>query len=119
METIDQLNDEQVANWEELSTPSITTLHIGNGKYVQHLSFVPFDKLIEFQAKHGLGTPHNRDLLGYMIEILKYVMVKPKIASPEEARAAAKGNSTLLLGIIESVASKKDAEEIREQLGKS
>lgn len=112
-------DDQNFLTWEELTIPQIKTRFVPElGKSVKYLSFVPLDKLLEFQARARLTT-QNKDLIGFYAMILQYVMVLPACRTPEAARAAMKGNAPLLLSIAEEVAGKKEADEMRVELAKN
>lgn len=99
------------ATWEDLSTPRIKTVDIASvGRSVQYLSFVPLDKLIELQSRYRIGTP-AADRMGFMAEVLKFIMVSPPVTSIEQARAALKSSGPVIMGIVNEVIAPKDFEQ--------
>lgn len=91
------------------------------GATIRYRKFMPLEKLLQLQAKHGMFAGRGRrDSRGFMLAVLEEVLVRPRIQTPDERRLLLKGNATVLLDIIGEVLGTEEEsfKIVREDLGK-
>lgn len=72
---------------------------------IRYRNFIPLDRLLQLQAKHNMltGGRGQRDSKGFLISVLKEVLIVPRIQTPETERALLKGNAAVLLDVLGEV----------------
>jgi hypothetical protein len=115
---IDQIKDEQIVSWAELSTVQTKRLYLpAFDKYIIYRTTIPMDKMAEIQAKYD--GKQSQAILGRFVEMLKYLIVEPAIRTPEAERAVLKADSGLLLQIINEAVTPQQREEFKQNLGEA
>ena len=80
------------------------------GAWVRYNTFIAMDVMLAVQAKYQMmsGTASKRNSRGFIMDMLKRVLVKPAIRTDEDARLLLKANSRVLLDILGEVLGKDD-----------
>lgn len=75
---------------------------------IRYFDSLPLDVELELSAKHAEAKKAG-NMTGYIIDILKEIMIEPECRTEEAARAALKASSKIIGYIIDDVATYKDA----------
>lgn len=110
------------ASWENLCEQKDRTVDKFLPKlkvWVRYRDFIALDRLMGIQRKYGMVGGGKRDVTGYMVALLRAVMVHPKIRTEADARAVKKADGRAMLMIIGDVLGEEDESYIalREELG--
>lgn len=93
------------------------------GAKVRFRTFIPMDKLLQLQARHNMLTTGRgrRDSRGFLIAVLKEVMVEPRVDTKEKERLLLKSNAVVLLDILGEVLGPQEEsfKAVVEDLGKN
>lgn len=105
--------DQEFLTWGETTEIKTKRLYIDKyRKWIEYLDRVPLDEMVKIQARYLGGG--RKDMAGYMIAVLKYVMITPKVTSDN---VLMKADSGLLLTIVGDVVNQKEADDMRDGLG--
>lgn len=89
---------------------------------IQFKPTLPMDRYLFLQERHNLaGGKGKRDTRGFMVAVLKDVLVQPRITTPDEERAILKANSAVIFDILADVLGRNDEsfQAIKEDMGES
>jgi hypothetical protein len=104
--------NEQELTWDDLGAKhEIITLRVkGLKRPIRYFSSLPMDEALAINAKHAEDLKRgNRD--GFIVDILRAVMIEPTLNTEQSARAALKSNFALLNRIVDDVSTFKEASE--------
>ncbi|HIP95658.1 MAG TPA: hypothetical protein EYH32_00400 [Anaerolineae bacterium] len=68
------------------------------GKYIKHRARVPLDVLLRAQRRFMSGR--RKDVEGFFVFLLRYLLVKPRIEDDRQAKALLKADGRVMLEII-------------------
>jgi len=105
----------------ELGAP-VTKFYPQINKQMRFKPSLPMDRLMYLQDRYNLSAGRGkRDTKGFMIAVLKDVLVTPRITTPDDERALAKANSAVLFDILGDVLGRNDEsfQAIKEDMGES
>jgi hypothetical protein len=74
------------------------------GGKVSFRTYIPLDKLLQMQARHGmLGGRGRRDSKGFLVAVLKEVLINPRVDTQDKERLLLKSHASVLLDILGEV----------------
>jgi hypothetical protein len=75
------------------------------GATVRFRNFIPLDRLLQLQARYNMlmGRQGQRDSRGFLVAVLKEVLVIPRVQTAEDERLLLKANAAVLLDILGAV----------------
>lgn len=75
------------------------------GKTIRFRNFIPLDRLLQLQARYNMltGRAGQRDSRGFLVAVLKEVLVIPRVETADDERLLLKANSAVLLDILGEV----------------
>lgn len=104
--------DEQVAGERYATLADLTEgnkfeerFYTALGAKIKFRTFIALDRLLYLQQKHQMLTGGRgvRDSQGFLVAVLKDVLVQPRIATAEDERLLLKANATVLLDVLGTV----------------
>jgi len=124
-EIIDQRGEvvepREYATWSDLcEPPAVKEVQMRDGKWVMYRPWLPLDVFTVIQQKASVGRRGGRmDNTKFMTLVLQNVLIKPKIVTPGDMKAARKADANLVMGIVNDVidTSMFQLEEGEEELG--
>lgn len=105
----------------EIGAP-VTKVYPQIGKLIQFKPALPMDRYLFLQERYNLaGGKGKRDTRGFMVAVLKDVLVQPKIVTPDDERAILKANSGVIFDVLADVLGSNDEsfQAIKEDMGES
>ncbi len=108
--------EDNVVTWEEITRIEQKTISLEkyDGKTITYLNKIPLDKAIALETRYM--KQGASDTLGFMVAILKEVLVRPALTE-DALRAVMKADASLVMGIFTDVMGKGRAEAIAKGLG--
>ena len=100
------VEEREFATWENLceSKDRVVDKYLpALGRWVRYRDFLPLDKVTRLQQQFGMTGGRKRDSVGFMVALLKEVMVEPKIRTKADEMAARKADARALLVIVGDV----------------
>ena len=76
-----------------------TPLERYGGKLIKHRTRVPLNLLIKAQQRYMQGR-RRKDMQGYFVHLLKYLLIKPRVETHEQAQALLHADGKVMLDII-------------------
>ncbi len=123
MSTGDQVAGERFATLADLTEGNKfeTRYYAALGASIKFRTFIALDRLLFLQQKHQMisGGRGQRDSRGFLVAVLKDVLVNPRIATPQDEQLLLKANATVLLDILGTVlgANEESFQAVVEDLG--
>lgn len=109
----------EYATWGDLcQPPPVKEVKLKSGKWIKYLPWITMDEMAEIQRKASKGR-RRMDQAVFMLLILRKVMIEPKVQTEQDRRAALKADSSIVLGVINSVVDTETMDQLREELGES
>lgn len=109
----------EYATWADLcEPPPIKEVKLKNGKWIKYHPWMPMEKMAEIQRKASKGR-RRVDQAMFMLLVLQEVMIEPKVKTEQDRRAALKADSSVILGVINTVVDTDTMDRIKDELGES
>jgi hypothetical protein len=109
----------EYATWADMcQPPPVKEVQLKNGKWVKYLPWITMDEMAEIQRKASKGR-RRMDQALFMLLILQKIMIEPKVKTEQDRRAALKADSSIVLGVVNSVVDTETMDQLREELGES
>ena len=105
----------------EIGAP-VTKVYPQIGKAVKFKPTLPMDRYLYLQERFNLtGGKGKRDTKGFMVAVLKEVLVAPKLVTVDDERAILKANSNVIFDVLGEVLGRNDEsfQAIKEDMGES
>ncbi len=105
----------------EIGAP-VTKVYPQIGKALKFKPTLPMDRYLFLQERYNLaGGKGKRDTRGFMVAVLKDVLVEPRIVTPDDERAILKANSAVIFDVLADVLGRNDEsfQAIKEDMGES
>lgn len=100
--------EEKWATWEDLCEGGrvVEKYDPRVGAKIAYTTYIPLDEMLRLQGRHGMMEARGqRDSKGFLVSVLKAVLVRPKVTTPEHERLLLKSNAFVCLGILGEVMS--------------
>lgn len=116
---VDEKEPRRYATLEDFcQPPPIEERRLRNGAWIKYRPWIPADRMAEIQLIcRGTRRGQKWDTSKFFQYVLQEVLIDPKVRTDKDRKVVMKGDSAVILGIINETVGSETFAELQEELG--